>query len=92
MGIEARYYDLTHGVHGFILAYVIIAVFQPAGMRRGRATLDQYFFWPFSSLATMVVVGLSISVLLWLLATIFGVQFGGIGENLFAGGRRDALD
>jgi type IV secretory pathway TraG/TraD family ATPase VirD4 len=84
MGIEARYYDLTHGTHGFILLYVIIALFQLAGMRRGRATLDQYFFWPFSSLATMVVVGLSISVLLWLLSAIFGVKFGGIGENLFA--------
>jgi hypothetical protein len=32
----------------------------------------------------MVVVGLSISVLIWLLSAIFGVQFGGIGENLFA--------
>jgi hypothetical protein len=50
MGIEARYYDLTHGVHGFILLYVIIALFQFAGMRRGRATLEQYCFWPFSSL------------------------------------------
>jgi hypothetical protein len=81
MGIEARYYDLTHGVHGFITLYVLIAVFQLAGMKRARATLDQYFFWPFSSLA-MVVVGISISVF-WLLS-IVGVQFGGIGENPLA--------
>ena len=37
MGIEARYYDLTHGVHGFILAYVIIALFQLAA-EPGRGT------------------------------------------------------
>ena len=84
MGIEARYYDLTHGVHGFITLYVLIALFSLAGLKRGRATFDQYFFWPFSSLATMVVVGLSIEVLLWALPKFFGIKFAGIGENAFA--------
>jgi hypothetical protein len=41
MGIEAQYYDLTHGVHGFILAYVIIAEFQWAGMRLERLGVER---------------------------------------------------
>jgi hypothetical protein len=83
MSIEARYYDLTHGVHGFITLYVLSALFSLAGLKRARATFDQYF-WPFTSLATMVVVGISISVLLWGLSTFFSVKFGGIGESAFA--------
>src|SRR5450631_4429128 len=67
-----------------MLLYVIVALFQFAGMRRGRATLEQYFFWPFSSLATMVVVGLSISILIWLLGVLFGAHFAGMGGDLLA--------
>ena len=40
--------------------------------------------WPFSSLATLVVVGISISIVLWLLSALFSVRFPGIGENLLA--------
>ena len=83
MSIEARYYDLTHGVHGFITLYVLIALFSLAGLKRGRATFDQFLYWPFTTLPTMVVLGISISVLLWALLTFFGVKFGGIGENAF---------
>jgi len=84
MNIESTYYDLTHGTHGFIVMYVIIALFQLAGMRRARASLEQYVYWPFSSMATMVVVGISISLVLWLLSALFSVHFAGIGENLLA--------
>jgi hypothetical protein len=43
MSIEARYYYLTHGVHGFITLYVLIALFSLAGLKRARATFDKYF-------------------------------------------------
>src|SRR5450631_2317543 len=84
MGIEARYYDLTHGTHGVMLLYVIVALFQFAGMRHARAPLEHYFFWPISSLATMVVVGLSISILIWVLGALFGAHFAGMGGDLLA--------
>ena len=43
MSIEARYYYLTHGVHGFVTLYVLIALFSLAGLKRARATFDKYF-------------------------------------------------
>jgi type IV secretory pathway TraG/TraD family ATPase VirD4 len=72
MNIVATYADLTHGSHGFILFYVLIAVFSLAGLKRGHAPLEQYLFWPFTALATMVVVGLSTQVLIWVLEKIAG--------------------
>lgn len=72
MSIEARYYDLTHGVHGFITLYVLIALFSLAGLKRGRATFDQFLYWPFTTLPTMVVLGISISVLLGALDLLRG--------------------
>jgi len=84
MGLQALYYHLTHGVPGFITLYVLIATFQFAGMRRGWATLDQCIFWPFTALATLVVVGFSLSVVVWLLSATVGLRFKGIGENFIA--------
>jgi type IV secretory pathway TraG/TraD family ATPase VirD4 len=84
MNLESRYYELTHGWHGILTLYVLIAVFSFAGLRRGRATLAQYFFWPFTTMATLVVVGLGIQALVWALTRFAGVHFGDIGENAFA--------
>ena len=78
----SAYYDLTHGWHGFVLLYVLIAVFSLAGLRRGRAGFDQYFYWPFTSLATMVVVGLSLELLRWVLGKFFNVHFEGVFADL----------
>jgi hypothetical protein len=58
MNLESCYHDLTHGWHGIVRLYVLIAVFSLAGLKRGRANLEQCFFWPFSTAATLVVVGL----------------------------------
>ena len=80
--LTSTYYDLAHGWHGFLLFYVLIAVFSLAGLKRGRAGLDQYFYWPFTSLATMVVVGLLLELLEWILGQFFNVRFGGISADL----------
>ena len=84
MNLESRYYDLTHGWHGIVMLYVLIAVFSLAGLRRGRAALEQYFFWPFSTMATLVVVGLLVEFLSWALSSLAGVHVGDIGENALA--------
>jgi type IV secretory pathway TraG/TraD family ATPase VirD4 len=84
MNIESRYYDLTHGWHGIVMLYVLIAVFSLAGLRRGRAALEQYVFWPFSTMATLVVVGLLVEFLSWALSSLAGVHVGDIGENALA--------
>ena len=84
MNLESRYYDLTHGWHGIVMLYVLIAVFSLAGLRRGRANLEQYFFWPFSTMATLVVVGLLVEFLSWALSSLAGVHVGDIGENALA--------
>jgi hypothetical protein len=46
--LASTYYDWTHGRHGFLLLYLLIAVFSLAGLKRGRANYDQYLFWPFT--------------------------------------------
>jgi type IV secretory pathway TraG/TraD family ATPase VirD4 len=80
--LTSTYYDLTHGWHGFLLFYVLIAVFSLAGLKRGRAGFDQYFYWPFTSLATMVVVGLLLEVLEWILGKFFNLHFSGVFADL----------
>ncbi len=84
MNLESRYYDLKHGWHGIVMLYVLIAVFSLAGLKRGRAGLEQYFFWPFSTMATLVVAGLLVEFLSWALSSLAGVHVGDIGENALA--------
>jgi type IV secretory pathway TraG/TraD family ATPase VirD4 len=84
VNIESRYYDLTHGWHGLIALYILIAMFSFAGLRRGRAGLEQYFFWPFSTMATLVVVGLVVEALSWALSKFAGFNTGAGGVNIFA--------
>jgi len=84
MNLESRYYDLTHGWHGIVMLYVLIAVFSLAGLKRGRANLEQYFLWPFSTMATLVVIGLLVEFLRWALSSLAGVHVGDIGENALA--------
>jgi type IV secretory pathway TraG/TraD family ATPase VirD4 len=84
MNLESHYYDLTHGWHGIVMLYVLIAVFSLAGLKRGRAGLEQYFFWPFSTMATLVVVGLLVEALSWALSKFAGFNTGAGGVNIFA--------
>jgi type IV secretory pathway TraG/TraD family ATPase VirD4 len=80
--VASAYYDLTHGWHGFVVFYVLIAIFSLAGMRRARAGFDQYFYWPFTSLATMVVVGLLLELFRWILESFFNVHLVGVFQDL----------
>lgn len=82
--IEQQYYELTHGWNGFVLAYVLIALFSLAGLRRGKAGLAQYVGWPFTSLATLVVAGLAVEFMKWLIETLTGAPFGIYAVNLMA--------
>jgi hypothetical protein len=60
--LTSTYYDLTHGWHGFLLVYVLIAGFSLAGLKGGRASPRQFLFLPITSLLTPVVVGLSMEL------------------------------
>ena len=35
--LTSIYFDLTRGWHGFLLLYLAVAVFSPAGLKRGHA-------------------------------------------------------
>jgi hypothetical protein len=61
--LTSIYYDLTHGWYGLVLFYVLIAVFSLAGLERSRADLNQYVYWPLTSVFTLVAVGLLLEVL-----------------------------
>lgn len=78
----SAYADLTHGWHGFFVGYALIAIFSLAGFKRGRAGFDQYFYWPFTSLATMVAIGLSQEVLTWALGKFFNLHLAGVFADL----------
>jgi hypothetical protein len=67
----STYYDLTHGWRGFVVMYVLISLFSLASLKRSHAAVEAYFFWPFTSLATMVVVGLSRGRFRWILSFLF---------------------
>lgn len=62
MNVTATYYSLTHGWHGFFLAYGIIALFSLAGLKRGQANGRHYLFWPLTSLFTFVGVFVAMGV------------------------------
>jgi type IV secretory pathway TraG/TraD family ATPase VirD4 len=79
--IMSFFYEFTHGPEGFIALYVLIAIFSFAGLRRARAPLEVFVRWPFTSLVTMVVVGLSFKLLKWFLDH-FIVLSGGVVASL----------
>ena len=60
-------YDWTHGWHGLVTVYVLVAVSQLAGQWRGRADIGAYVIWPLTSLVTMAVATITETFLLWLL-------------------------
>ncbi len=75
--LNALIYDWTHGTKGLLLLYVIIATFSLAGLKRGRATFRHYLAWPVTTLATLVVVGLTVQAIIWGLDKFAGLTFGG---------------
>ena len=81
--LTSTYYDWTHGWHGFLLLYLLIAVFSLAGLKRGHASLQQFVFWPFTSILTLVVVGLLLELSGWVLRQ-FNLPLIGIFRDLFS--------
>jgi Type IV secretion-system coupling protein DNA-binding domain len=79
--LTSAYYDLTHGWHGFVMIYALIAIFSLAGLKRAHAGLNQYLYWPITSLINLVVVGLLLEVFKWLLRN-FNLQLAGIFTDL----------
>lgn len=71
--LTSTYYDLTHGWQGFVILYLLIAVFSIIGIKYGRASRRQYLLSPITSLLTLVAVGLSMELLGWIQATSFGI-------------------
>jgi type IV secretory pathway TraG/TraD family ATPase VirD4 len=80
--LTSAYYDWTHGWHGLLVFYVLIAVFSLAGLKRARAPLNQYLYWPITSVFTLVVVGLSMEVLGWIVDKLFNLHLDGIYREL----------
>jgi type IV secretory pathway TraG/TraD family ATPase VirD4 len=82
--LTSTYYDWTHGWHGFLVLYLAVAVFSIIGLRRGRASAEQYLFSPITSLLTLVVVGLLMEILNWILEKFLSLQLSGVYGNLFS--------
>jgi type IV secretory pathway TraG/TraD family ATPase VirD4 len=81
--LTSTYYDLTHGWHGFVIIYLLIAVFSIVGLKRGRASPEQYLFSPITSLLTLVAVGLLLELSNWVCTKVFGVHLVGMFGALF---------
>jgi hypothetical protein len=103
--LTSAYYDLTHGWHGFVVFYVLIAIFSLAGLKRAHAGLNQYLHWPITSLITLVVVGLLLEVFKWLwgkcnlqlagifteLVSVIFIMFGGFAGGMYWAARGQPL-
>ena len=81
--ITSTSYGLTHDWSGFLSIYVVIAIFFLIGLKRGRASPEKYLFSPFTSLLTLVIVGLLMELLKLVLEKL-GVHLAGIFENLIS--------
>jgi type IV secretory pathway TraG/TraD family ATPase VirD4 len=80
--LTSTYYDWTHGWHGFLILYLLIAAFSLVGLKQGRASLRQYLFSPITSLLTLVAVGLLSEILNWILGTFLKLQLSGVYRDL----------
>lgn len=80
----ATYDDLTHGWHGVVVFYLLIAVFFLAGLKRARASYRQYFYWPVTSVIALIMVGWSLEVFHWALGRFFNLHLQGVDQDLVA--------
>jgi len=80
--LTSTYYDWTHGWHGFLILYLLIAVFSLVGLKRGRASPQHYLFSPITSLLTLVAVGLLMEILTWFLRKFLNLQLTGVYGDL----------
>jgi type IV secretory pathway TraG/TraD family ATPase VirD4 len=80
--LTSTYYDLTHGWHGLLIFYLLIAAFSLIGLKQGRASPRQYLFSPITSLLTLVLVGLLSEILTWVLGKFFNLHLSGVFGDL----------
>jgi type IV secretory pathway TraG/TraD family ATPase VirD4 len=78
----SAHYAWTHGTGGFLLGYVLLAGFSLLGLKRGRAGARQYFYWPLTSLITLVVTMILASILGRILQSAFKMPLEGLFDWL----------
>ena len=72
MNHNALIHAWTHGTKGLVLLYGIFAGASLAGLKQGRATTRAYVLWPFTTLVTVFVVGLSSEFIVSALSKLIG--------------------
>jgi hypothetical protein len=78
--IASSYDDWMSGTKGVVLAYVIVAAFSLFGLKRSRAAVQHYLYWPLTSLITLVVLGVLLAVTQAILQSAFKVQLSGASQ------------
>jgi type IV secretory pathway TraG/TraD family ATPase VirD4 len=84
MNFTQFFYDWTHGWHGLITAYLMVAVFQLAGQIRARASISTHAILPFTAIATLAAVGIAETFALYLLEKFAGLDANGRTEPMIA--------
>ena len=84
MKLTQLFYDWTHGWHGLITAYVMVAVFQLGGQIRARADIGTHAILPFTAVVTLAVVAIVETFLLYLLEKFAGLDANGRTEPMIA--------
>ncbi len=80
--LNSTYYDWTHGWRGFLILYLLVAAFSLIGLKRGRASPDQYVFWPFTTLLTIVAVAILSEAVNLILGKFLNLQLSGVYRDL----------
>ena len=80
--IAGPYDAWTHGWLGILLLYALIAVFSLIGLKRGRAGVQQYIWWPVTSLITLVMIVVVLAVIQEVLKSAFKGQLAGAFQML----------
>ena len=55
-------HNLTHGWYGLFTVYLLIAAASFAALKRSKAGAEQFVALPFTSLATMIIVGIGLAL------------------------------
>jgi hypothetical protein len=63
----------TQGIRGLVALYILIGSFSLVGLIRGKAKSGSYLLWPFTTLVTLVVVGLATEIILRVLGALSGL-------------------
>ena len=80
--MSAKFYALTHGGTGLLLAYVLVFVPLVVGLRRGRASLLQFVWSPLTAMVATFGAGIVVALTSPLLRP-FGVSHDSLLQGLF---------